>query len=268
MKDRLLAELDARIARHASGDSSGVLEDQALALVAELTTLGDPDAGSIVRVAALHLCRYEALPPEDSEIDLRLARTLYTNLHAVDPRLVSQDVREFFGLASPHDTGVALMDDYERTGQLDQLDRAISLFRQEMLERQTDRANGLYRVGMALFRRFERTGQRSDLDEAIELSRNALAAAARRDPRRAGFQSALADGLLSRFELTGDMSDVDEAVAVRREVVEFTASSPDHTDALLNLAAALSRRFGRTGQRRDRDEVTELRRAAEADGRR
>src|SRR3954447_9292594 len=98
MKDRLLADLDDRIARHADGDSSGVLDEGALVLVTALARLGAPDAGSLVRVAALHLCRYQALPPEHGGIDLRMAQTLYTRLHAVDPRLVSPRVREFFGL--------------------------------------------------------------------------------------------------------------------------------------------------------------------------
>jgi hypothetical protein len=139
MKERLLAELDARITRHAAGDSSGVLDEQALALVTELAASGAPDAGSLARVAALHLCRYQALPPEHSKADLRLAQALYTTLHSVDPRLVSPEVREFFGLASPHDSAIALMREYERTGRLDRLERATSLLRQEMLEHQTDR---------------------------------------------------------------------------------------------------------------------------------
>lgn len=266
MKQRLLADLDARIARHASGDSSGVLDEQALALVAELTALGAPDAGSIMRVAALHLCRYRALPPEHGEVDLRLARALYTNLHTVDPRLVSPEVRDFLGLASPHDTGIELMREHERTGQLDHLERAISLFRQDTIEGQADRATGLHVLGMALFRRFELTGLPADLDEAIELDRAALAATARRDPRRAQFQSDLADGLLRRFDLTADLSDVDEAVAVRREIVAVTTEGQGHSSALFHLAAALSRRHERTGRPADLREAIELSHAvAESD---
>jgi hypothetical protein len=138
MKERLLMELDARIARHAAGDSSGVLDEQALALVTELASSGEPEAGSLARVAALHLCRHQALPPELGRSDLQLARALYTKLHTVDPRLVPPDVREFFGLASPHDRAIALMREYEQTGQLDRLQRAISLFRQEVLEQRTE----------------------------------------------------------------------------------------------------------------------------------
>jgi hypothetical protein len=173
MKERLLAELDARITRHAGGDSSGVLDDQALDLVTELTALGGPDAGSLTRIAALHLCRHEALSPGHGEDDLRLARALYTQLHAVDPRLVSPEVREFFGLASPHDSGHALMREYARTGALAHLERAISLFRQEVLEQQGNRGTALHSLELALLRRFERNGQRSDLDEAIRLSQAA-----------------------------------------------------------------------------------------------
>lgn len=168
MKDRLLADLEARIARHTVGDSSGVLDEQALALVAELTTLGDPDAGSLARVAALHLCRYEALLPEDAAIDLTLAVALYTNLHLVDPRLVPPHVRELFGLASPHDTAITLLREYERAGRLEHLERAISLLRQEILN-QPDSAEGRHWLATALRRRFVRTGQRTDLDEAVRL---------------------------------------------------------------------------------------------------
>lgn len=175
MKERLLAELDIRIARHLDGDSSGVLDQHALALVTELAGAGDPDAGSLARVAALHLCRYEALPREHADTDLRMAMVLYTKLHEVDPRLVPPEVREFFGLAAPGDRGRALVGEYERTGRLDHLERAISLFRQEKLE-QGDRAESAHALGSALLRRFERTRQPADLDEAIALGRAALAA--------------------------------------------------------------------------------------------
>lgn len=262
MKERLVAELDARIARHVNGDSSGVLDGQALALVSELTGLGEPDAGSVVRVAALHLCRYEALPREHGQVDLQVAQALYTKLHTVDPRLVSPEVREFFGLASPLDCGIALLREYERAGRLDHLQRAISLFRQEVLEQRDDRADGLYSLGMALVRRFERTGQQADLNEAIELNRAALAATARHDPRRAGFQSGLADGLLRRFELTGGLSDLDEAIGIRREVVAVTARGPGRAGAVSALAVALSRRFERTGQPPDHDETVHAGRRA------
>ncbi len=262
MKERLLADLDVRIGRHAGGDSSGVLDERALALVAELTALGEPDTASLVRVAALHLCRYEALPPEHGAVDLKLALALYTNLHARDPRLVSPEVRALLGLASPHDSGVALMREYERTGRLDQLERAISLFRQEVLEDRADRANSYYSLGMALSRRFERFGQPGDLHEAVELSRGALAAAAPHDPRRADFRAGLADGLLRRFGVTAAPSDVDEAIAVCRAVVADTAGDQDHPKALSHLAVALYRRFERTGSAADLDDAVHASRRA------
>jgi hypothetical protein len=197
MKERLLAELDARIARHAAGDSSGVLGDQVLGLVTELTALGEPDAGSLARVAALHLCRYQALPPELGTSDLHVARSIYTKLHTVDPRLVSPRVRKLFGLASPHDSGMARMREYERTGLPAHLERAISLFRQEVLEQQSGQTS----LGLALFRRFELTGHPEDLGEAIALGRA--------HPERANWLSA---ALRLRFERTGQQADLDEAV--------------------------------------------------------
>jgi hypothetical protein len=169
MRERLLAELDARIARHDAGDSSGVLDDSALGLVAEVARTGPPDAGSLARVAALHLCRYRAMPPDHAGTDLELARAVYTNLHTVDPRLVPEDVRELLGLASPHDGGVARLREYERTGHPDHLERAISLFRQEVVEHRG--ATGMRCLAEALRRRYERTGQQADLDEAISLTR-------------------------------------------------------------------------------------------------
>jgi hypothetical protein len=211
MKERLLADLDARIARHADGDSTGVLDDRALALVEELAALGGPDAGSLVRVAALHLCRYQALPSGHGEADLGLARALYTNLHSVDPRLVTPRVREFFGFTSPYESGLALMREYGRTGGLDHLERAISLFRQEVLEH---RARGLHSLGMALLRRFEHTGRPADLDEAVSLGRAALAGTPVGHPWRPGLVSWLATALRRRFDRDGDQRDLAEATGL------------------------------------------------------
>jgi hypothetical protein len=173
MKDRLLAELDARIDRHVHGDSSGVLDAQALGIVKELTALGEPDAGSLARVAALHLCRYEALPREHADTDLRMAYTIYTTLHRVDPRLVPPGVREFFGLSAPRERGVALLREYERTGKPDHLARAISIFRQDVLEQRADSA---FHLATALLHRFELTGKPADRTEAVALGRAVLAA--------------------------------------------------------------------------------------------
>lgn len=203
MKERILADLDARIARHTHGDPSGVLDEQALALVTELAMLGAPDAGSLARVAALHLCRYEALPSEHSDTDRELAQAIYTNLHTVDPRLVPPGVREFFGLAAPHDIAVALVLEYEQTGRVDFLDRAISLFRQEVLEQGTDRADRLHSLAAALLHRFERARQPADLDEAVELGRAALAATPVDHPVRAARAAWMGAALRLRSERTG-----------------------------------------------------------------
>jgi hypothetical protein len=195
MKERLLADLDDRIARHAGGDSSGVLDEQALVLVSALARLGAPDAGSLVRVAALHLCRYQALQPADGGIDLRMARILYTRLHAVDPRLVTPRVREFFGLPSPHASGLARLREYEQTGDLDHLERAISLFRQEVLEPHGEPGAAPHSLGVALLRRYERTRRAPDLEEAIDCGRAAVAATPADDPRRARYEANLAEAL-------------------------------------------------------------------------
>jgi hypothetical protein len=167
MKERLLADLDDRIARHVGGDSAGVLDPAALGLVTELTAHGEPDAGSLTRVAALHLCRYEALRP-DGDTDLRVAKVLYTRLHEVDPRLVPPDVRAFFGFTAPHEQGAALLREYERTRRPGLLERAISLLRQAVLEGRTDSAPDL---ATALLHRFDLTGQQPDREEAIRLGR-------------------------------------------------------------------------------------------------
>lgn len=225
MKERLLAELDARIARHASGDSSGVLDEHTLDLVTELAALGAPDAGSLVRVAALHLSRYQALPAEQGEIDLRLARAVYTKLHTVDPRLVPARVREFFGLASPHDSGVALMREYVQTGEHGRLERAISLFRQEVLENQADRTGSMQVLGTALLRRYERTGRPADLDEAVVLGRTILAATPATPaghPARAERAAWLSAALRLRFERTGQKADLAEALELGRAATGTT----------------------------------------------
>jgi hypothetical protein len=216
MKERLLADLDARIARHAEGDSAGVLDEQALALVTRLATTGPPDAGSLARVAALHLCRYEALPPEHAEVDLRLARAVYTNLHTVDPRLVPPPVREFFRLAGPHASGLALLHEYEQTGRVDLLERAISLFRQEVLERSIAPADGLHTLATALLHRFRRARRPADLDEAVDLGRAALAGTPAGHPARVGRAAWVSGVLRLRFDRTGQRADLAEAAELDR----------------------------------------------------
>jgi hypothetical protein len=214
VKVRLLADLEARIVRHTNGDSSGVLDEEVLVLVAELTKLGDPDAGSLARVAALHLCRYEALPPEHGAFDRRLALALYTKLHTVDPRLVPPKVRELLGLASPHEIGIALLREYERAGRPEYLERAISLFRQEVLD-QPDSVNGRYILAMALLRRFERFDIQSDVDESITLFREVIAVTATQ-PDYAPALTTLVVALRRRFEKTGHRSDLEEANQLSR----------------------------------------------------
>jgi hypothetical protein len=137
----------------------------------ELTEPGAPDAGSLTRVAALHLCRSQALPPEHAEIDRRLGLALYRTLHTVDPRLVPPGVRDLLGLAPPHDAAVALLAEYRRTGLADQLERAISLLRQEVLEHQPARPADLQHLATALLHRYERYREPADLNEANELRR-------------------------------------------------------------------------------------------------
>ena len=83
--------------------------------------------------------------------------------------------------------GIALQSRFERTGSMDDLDRAITTNEQAVASTPDDhpnRAMYLNNLGNALQRRFERTGSMDDLDRAITTNEQAVASTPDDHPNR------------------------------------------------------------------------------------
>ena len=106
-------------------------------------------------------------------------------------------------------------------------------------------------LGLRLLEHAIGSGDRAGLDRGIDLLRRAVNAAPGHESL-AEWLSALPTALLIRYEQAGTRADLDEAVAAAREAVRLTpADHPGRTALLANLAAALARRYERTGAPRD-----------------
>jgi tetratricopeptide (TPR) repeat protein len=276
-RQRLLALVRARVVRfNVDHDSAAVLDPEAVAeLSALLETVPDPTADIEIASAAGWLCwfRYLVLEPDDNELDLRGALTLFLPVYRVRPDAVPAQVRIHFGRidASVDPNAVAqraviLFREALGTGDQAVLDAAIDLLRLAVTaipDDDPDRAKMLSNLGIALHARFERAGDPADLDAAIDLLRQAVAASPAGDPVPDGMLYNLGRALHARFERAGDLADLDAAIdAWRREVAASPAADPGRAMYLSSLGAALVERFVRAGDRADLDAAIDaLRRA-------
>jgi tetratricopeptide (TPR) repeat protein len=119
--------------------------------------------------------------------------------------------------ADANSRGLELFNNYERTGNLQLLQEAITLFQKAV---DATPAGHAYRpayltnLGTALKARFERTGQQPDL-EAVGATRAG-------HPSRPGYLSNLANALGTRFRRTGRRADLDRIITLFREAIDGT----------------------------------------------
>ncbi|KAF2804516.1 uncharacterized protein BDZ99DRAFT_544163 [Mytilinidion resinicola] len=137
-----------------------------------------------------------------------------------------------------------LLQNYERYGSIEDLDKAISVIEQVLNitpQGSEDLAAMLSNFGAMLSRRFERTGSMDDLNQAVDVANMAVEATPQDHPKRAGRLSNLGNRFGSRFEQTGSMDDLNRAVDVGNMAVEATPQ--DHPNRAI--------RFERTGSMDD-----------------
>ncbi|KJZ70853.1 hypothetical protein HIM_09767 [Hirsutella minnesotensis 3608] len=92
---------------------------------------------------------------------------------------------------------------FDRTGSMDNLDRAVEVADMAVAatpQDHPDRAARLNNLGCILGMRFERTGSMEDLDRAVEVADMAVAATPQDHPDRAARLSNLGTWLGTRFE--------------------------------------------------------------------
>ncbi|KJZ70857.1 hypothetical protein HIM_09771 [Hirsutella minnesotensis 3608] len=151
---------------------------------------------------------------------------------------------------------------FERTGSMDDLDRAVdfsSMALEATPQDHPDRAGRLSNLGVWLGRRFERTGSMDDLNHAVEVAGMAVDATAQDHPDRAISLNNLGNWLGRRFERTGSMDDLNRAVEVAGMAVDATPHDhPNRPGRLSNLGNRLSSRFKRTGSMDDLNRAVEV----------
>lgn len=121
--------------------------------------------------------------------------------------------------------GTSLLRRYEKTGNLEDLKRAIACSEQGVsLNREGDgnRVTRLINLGGMKLRYFERTRDLRSLEEAIAAQRSVLSETAEKSLERASALSNLASSLRCSFEATGNSEFIDAAITNAQEAVEIT----------------------------------------------
>lgn len=153
--------------------------------------------------------------------------------------------------------GLELYADYERTGNIQLLQAAITAFREAAGVTPADhpgRPGYLFNLAVALQTRFKSTGLPADLDQVITRLSEAVDAAPADHPDRHRYLSSLANELGTRFQRTGRPADLDRAITVFGEAIDVApANDPRRHHYLFNLGNSLALRFQRTGQQADSD---------------
>ncbi|WP_439655946.1 CHAT domain-containing protein [Lentzea sp. HUAS TT2] len=162
--------------------------------------------------------------------------------------------------------GSALRLRYTRTGNLDDLARAINALKRSVdLSPITDptRYDHLYQLGLALADLVDRTGDMASLDQAIVCLREAADGIGASHPRRHTFLTALSATLRLRLDWIGQLSDLDEAIALSAQAAELAGpENPQTARHLSNLASALIRRYAERGNQDDLEQAVANARAA------
>jgi tetratricopeptide (TPR) repeat protein len=274
------AELRRRIE---SRQPAAMLADDLADEIAELerTLAGGPIGAEHVPLLAVlgewHWSRYQLLPAVDDNADLGAAVWIFEALLRHDAALVPAPVRQYLVSQPDADSlptaiatnlAIALMNEYQSTGQLPALSAAVDSFRKAVLTAAPDNANkGTYlsNLASATAMRFQRTGATTDLDAAIHYGQQAVAAVPAGHPDRASALSNVGTALRLRFERTGSRTDLAQAIDAGREAAEAVSHPVDQALYLGNLGAALSARYQLTDDIVDlREAVAIVRRPADA----
>lgn len=151
-------------------------------------------------------------------------------------------------LASLVNLGNAFRFLYQRTGDIDELHRAIAYLEgslQRMAAKSAMRPDAESNLVTALFLRYRLTPRPEDLDRITELSEHVVSEDAGDSPRAAGHLGNLGIAFLLRWQESGDQRDLNTAIELLGQAVDRAAIGSDQalTDAA-NLAGALVTRSG------------------------
>ena len=164
-----------------------------------------------------------------------------------------------FQLAASNHAGRVLLRRYRAQGRVQDLDRALELWRQavKLTPPDSPKLPGyLNNLGAGLSGRYERAGRLEDLEEAIGVYRQAVELTPADSPDMPGYLNNLGNGLRNRYERAGRLEDLEEAIGLYRQAVKLVpADSPDMPGYLNNLGTGLSGRYERAGRPEDLEEA-------------
>ncbi|KAH6904715.1 CHAT domain-containing protein [Coprinopsis sp. MPI-PUGE-AT-0042] len=154
-----------------------------------------------------------------------------------------------------NNSGVDLMRQFERTGDLATVTEAITvLYRAVQLtpKGHADLPGRLSNLGNSFLCRFENTGDLSDIAEAISAQHRAVQLTHKGHADLPGCLNNLGSSFLCRFKHTGDLSDIAEAISAQHRAVELTPKGhADLPGCLNNLGSLFLCRFKHTGDLSD-----------------
>ncbi|KAI5993006.1 hypothetical protein EDD15DRAFT_2441273 [Pisolithus albus] len=165
------------------------------------------------------------------------------------------------------DLAFGLYDRFEKKRQIDDLNEAITCYRDALELRPVedengDRSNSLNHLGYCLGHRYRELGTVDDLEEAITIGREALALSPPGQPRRDVSLHNLGYSLLARFEAQAEVCDLEEAIQLLRAALELRPHGHWWRSSTLHqLILCLSSRYESQGLVADLEELVTLRRA-------
>jgi tetratricopeptide (TPR) repeat protein len=158
--------------------------------------------------------------------------------------------------------GTELIDVFEQSGALEDLERAVGYLYTSLLLRpppHPHRSRSLGNLASALLTRFKQKGNLGDLEDSIALRHEELILTPAPHAQRFASLNNLANALSTRFEQQRELTDLEESIALRREAMILTPASHLHRYSLLkSLANALSIQFERKGDFGDLEESIAL----------
>ncbi|KAH6910829.1 CHAT domain-containing protein [Coprinopsis sp. MPI-PUGE-AT-0042] len=150
-----------------------------------------------------------------------------------------------------NDSGVGLMRQFERTGDIETVTEAIAVLHRVVQltpKGHVDLPGRLNNLASLFQGRFEHTGELSDIDKAISAQCRAMQLTPEGHADLPGFLTNLGLYFRCRFERTGDLSDIAEAVSAQHRAVHITPEGHAHLPSFLNnLGISLQCRFECTG---------------------
>lgn len=154
-------------------------------------------------------------------------------------------------------SGALIYERFQRTGSMDDLDRAIVSTRNAVDATTNDdplQPEVLGTLGTMLGARFEQTGSMDDINQAISMISDAANAIPYGDPNRFAYLCNLGLQLWRRFNWTGLIDDLNQAIRVASDAVDAAPSdSLERATSLNNLGSFLCRRFDHMGLMDDLD---------------